>query len=66
MFAHLEEDTSRQDVGDLQKLEKHVTILLVTPSWEQEGQGESKPDHSITSGPRNIPWFQERYNSISE
>jgi hypothetical protein len=62
----LEENTSRQDIGKVKMLEEHVTVPLVIPSWEQEGQEEHKPNHSVTSGPRYISRFQGRYNSISE
>jgi len=66
VFVRLEENTPRQGVGNVKKLEKHVTLPLVIPSWEQEGQEEHEPNHSITIGPPYIPRFQGGYNSISE
>jgi len=66
VFVRLEVNTSRQGVGNVKELEGHVSVPLVIPSWEQEGQEEHKPNHSITSGPPYIPRFRGRYNSISE
>jgi hypothetical protein len=66
LLIRLEENKSRQGVGEVKKLEEHVTFPLVNPSWEQVGQEAHEPNHSITSGPRYIPRFQGRYNSISE
>jgi hypothetical protein len=63
LFICLEEN---KPVGEVKKLEEHVTFTLVIPPWEQQGQEAHEPNHSITSGPRYVPQFQGRYNSISE